>query len=112
MCGVCNARDVFVGLTVRRLTVADGVQTGPDAQPMPPGLLQTESVKVNASTTAVTQYLYDQYGDLVQTTAPSGLVTKYTYDEVGRKKTETQISDTGGGCRRPWRTPRAARQRT
>ncbi|TQJ17751.1 RHS repeat-associated core domain-containing protein [Kribbella jejuensis] len=79
---------------LKTYTYTDGVQTGPDGQPMPPGLLKTESVKVNASTTAVTQYLYDQYGDLVQTTAPSGLVTKYTYDEIGRKKTEAQVSDT------------------
>lgn len=72
----------------------DGVQTGPDGKAMPPGLLKTETVKVNATTSAVTQYLYDQFGGLVQTTVPSGLVTKYTYDEIGRKKTETQISDT------------------
>ncbi len=56
--------------------------------------LKTATVKVNTSTTATTQYLYDQFGQLVQVTAPSGLVTKYTYDEIGRKKTETQISDT------------------
>ncbi|MEV4260224.1 RHS repeat-associated core domain-containing protein [Kribbella sp. NPDC049584] len=79
---------------LKTYSYTDGQQTGPDGTVMPPGLLKTQTVKVNASTTAVTQYLYDQYGDLVQTTAPSGLVMKYTYDEIGRKKTETQISDT------------------
>ncbi|MER7249757.1 LamG-like jellyroll fold domain-containing protein [Kribbella sp. NPDC000426] len=79
---------------LKTYSYTDGVQTGPDGKVMPPGLLKTQTVKVTASTNAVTQYLYDQYGDLVQTTAPSGLVTKYTYDEIGRKKTETQISDT------------------
>lgn len=88
------ASDVSPDGQVKLYTYTDGVQTGPDGKPMPPGLLKTESVTVNASTTAVTQYLYDQYGDVVQVTAPSGLVTKYTYDEIGRKKTETQISDT------------------
>ncbi|TCC36938.1 LamG-like jellyroll fold domain-containing protein [Kribbella sindirgiensis] len=88
------ASDVSPDGGVKLYTYTDGVQLGPDGKAMPPGLLKTESVKVNASTTAVTQFLYDQYGELVQTTAPSGLVTKYTYDEVGRKKTETQVSDT------------------
>ncbi|TDO68097.1 RHS repeat-associated protein [Kribbella sp. VKM Ac-2571] len=88
------ASDVSPDGGVTLSTYTDGVQTGPDGKPMPPGLLKTQSVKVNASTTAVTQFLYDQYGELIQTTAPSGLVTKYTYDEIGRKKTETQISDT------------------
>ncbi|WP_350274913.1 LamG-like jellyroll fold domain-containing protein [Kribbella sp. HUAS MG21] len=91
------ASDVSPDGWVKLFTYTDGVQLGPDGKPMPPGLLKTESVKVNASTTAVTQYLYDQYGTVVQTTAPSGLVTKYTYDEIGRKKTETQISDTYPG---------------
>ncbi|MEU4192303.1 LamG-like jellyroll fold domain-containing protein [Kribbella sp. NPDC026611] len=87
------ASDVSPDGGAKLYTYTDGVQTGPDGKAMPPGLLKTESVKVDAARTAVTQYLYDQFGDLVQTTAPSGLVTKYTYDEIGRKKTETQVSD-------------------
>ncbi|MEI8413113.1 MULTISPECIES: LamG-like jellyroll fold domain-containing protein [unclassified Kribbella] len=79
---------------VKTYTYTDGVATGPDGKPMPPGLLKTATAKVNASVTASTQYLYNEHGQLVQQTAPSGLVTKYTYDEIGRKKTETQISDT------------------
>jgi RHS repeat-associated protein len=74
-------------------TYTDGVATGPDGQPMPAGLLRTSTSKVTAATTAQTQYLYNQHGQVVQLTAPSGLVTKYTYDEIGRKLTETQVSD-------------------
>ncbi|MFI5714075.1 LamG-like jellyroll fold domain-containing protein, partial [Kribbella sp. NPDC051620] len=72
----------------------DGVQTGPDGKPMPPGLLKTATVKMSSSVTSSTNYLYNEHGQLMQLTAPSGLVTKYTYDEIGRKKTETQVSDT------------------
>ncbi|MFI6674847.1 LamG-like jellyroll fold domain-containing protein [Kribbella sp. NPDC050469] len=82
---------------LKTYSYTDGVQTGPDGKPMPPGLLKTSTVKLNATTTAQTRYLYDEHGQLVQLTAPSGLVTKYTYDEIGRKKTETQISDTYPG---------------
>ena len=71
----------------------DGVATGPDGKPMPPGLLKTTTKKVNSTVTATTQYLYNEHGQLVQLTALSGLVTKYTYDEIGRKRTETQVSD-------------------
>nr|WP_246486830.1 RHS repeat domain-containing protein [Kribbella qitaiheensis] len=60
---------------------------------MPPGLLRTSTSKVTTTATAQTQYLYNVNGQLVQLTAPSGLVTKYTYDEIGRKRTETQVSD-------------------
>lgn len=79
---------------VKTYYYTDGTETGPDGKPMPPGLLETARVKMNSTVTAETQYVYDQHGQLVQLTAPSGLVTKYTYDEIGRKKTETQISDT------------------
>lgn len=72
----------------------DGVQTGPDGKPMPPGLLKTATVKMSSTVNSSTQYLYNEHGQLVQLTAPSGLVTKYTYDEIGRKRTETQVSDT------------------
>ncbi|MEU9994168.1 LamG-like jellyroll fold domain-containing protein [Streptomyces sp. NPDC050848] len=42
---------------------------------------------------ATTSYAYFESGDLARSTAPSGLVTSYTYDGVGRKLTETQVSD-------------------
>ncbi|WP_020391989.1 LamG-like jellyroll fold domain-containing protein, partial [Kribbella catacumbae] len=79
---------------LKTYTYTDGVQTGPDGKAMPPGLLKTATVKMSSSVTSSTQYLYNEHGQLVQLTAPSGLVTKYTYDEIGRKKTETQVSDT------------------
>lgn len=41
----------------------------------------------------VTRYLYFTTGDLAQVTEPSGLVTKFTYDALGRKLTETALSD-------------------
>ena len=42
-------------------------QIGPDGKPMPPGLLKTSRVKVNSVVTAMTQYLYNEHGQLVQT---------------------------------------------
>ncbi|MFF7023439.1 DNRLRE domain-containing protein [Streptomyces klenkii] len=40
-----------------------------------------------------TKYTYFANGDLAETTDPAGLVTRYTYDRLGRKLTETDISD-------------------
>ncbi|MBO2454544.1 hypothetical protein J4573_46175 [Actinomadura barringtoniae] len=42
---------------------------------------------------AVTRYGYTSAGDVGQVTSPSGMVTKYTYDAIGRRKTETEVSD-------------------
>ncbi|MFF7204809.1 polymorphic toxin-type HINT domain-containing protein [Streptomyces sp. NPDC008141] len=41
----------------------------------------------------VTRYQYFKSGDMATVTEPSGLVTKFTYDTLGRKLTETVISD-------------------
>ncbi|MFJ5658071.1 LamG-like jellyroll fold domain-containing protein [Streptomyces microflavus] len=41
----------------------------------------------------ITRYQYFTSGDLAQITEPSGLVTKFTYDALGRKLTETEVSD-------------------
>lgn len=41
----------------------------------------------------ITRYQYFKSGDLAQVTQPSGLVTKFTYDALGRKLTETVVSD-------------------
>ncbi|WP_234008818.1 LamG-like jellyroll fold domain-containing protein [Streptomyces sp. Mg1] len=43
---------------------------------------------------ATASYAYFANGDLAKSTAPSGLVTTYAYDGIGRKLTETQVSDT------------------
>ncbi|MEU1780508.1 LamG-like jellyroll fold domain-containing protein [Streptomyces abikoensis] len=57
---------------------------------VPAGLVRT----ITAPGGAVTEYGYTAQGDLAQTTAPSGLVTRYAYDGIGRKISETQVSDT------------------
>lgn len=41
----------------------------------------------------VTRYQYYKNGDLAWVTEPSGRVTKYTYDALGRKLTETVVTD-------------------
>lgn len=41
----------------------------------------------------ITRYQYFRSGDLARITEPSGLVTKFTYDALGRKLTETTVSD-------------------
>ncbi|WP_374119838.1 LamG-like jellyroll fold domain-containing protein [Streptomyces sp. MBT42] len=38
-------------------------------------------------------YAYFANGDLARSTSPSGLVTAYTYDGIGRKLTQTEVSD-------------------
>ncbi|MEV8628557.1 LamG-like jellyroll fold domain-containing protein [Streptomyces sp. NPDC051079] len=43
---------------------------------------------------AVTRYAYFANGDLARVTDPSKLVTSFSYDGVGRKTSETQVSDT------------------
>ncbi|MGW0909405.1 LamG-like jellyroll fold domain-containing protein [Streptomyces sp. NPDC002853] len=43
---------------------------------------------------AVTKNRYFANGDLAEVTSPSGLLTKYSYDGLGRKASETQVSDT------------------
>ncbi len=57
---------------------------------VPPGLVAEQTTPAGAKTL----YRYYDNGDLAQVTAPSGLVTRYTYDGLGRKTTETQVSDT------------------
>ncbi len=41
----------------------------------------------------ITRYQYFSSGDLARISEPSGLVTAFTYDALGRKLTETEISD-------------------
>ncbi|WP_228044363.1 LamG-like jellyroll fold domain-containing protein [Streptomyces ferrugineus] len=56
----------------------------------PPALVATQTTPTGAKTS----YRYYANGDLAEVTSPSGLVTKYTYDGLGRKASETQVSDT------------------
>ncbi|MBV9449023.1 MAG: hypothetical protein JO345_24310, partial [Streptosporangiaceae bacterium] len=55
----------------------------------PAGLLAS----VTAPGGGVTGYAYDSAGDVARITSPLGLVTSYSYDNLGRKLTETQLSD-------------------
>ncbi|MEU7167301.1 LamG-like jellyroll fold domain-containing protein [Streptomyces morookaense] len=56
---------------------------------VPAGLVHTTTTPGGA----VTEYGYNAHGDLAQATAPSGLITRYAYDGIGRKVSETQVSD-------------------
>lgn len=55
----------------------------------PPGLVATTRTTGGMTVS----YAYYASGDRAKSTTPSGLVTSYTYDGVGRKLTETQVSD-------------------
>ncbi|MFI9584075.1 DNRLRE domain-containing protein [Streptomyces sp. NPDC052236] len=41
----------------------------------------------------ITRYQYFKNGDLAQVTEPSGAISKFTYDTLGRKITETAVTD-------------------
>ncbi|MCS0637858.1 YnfC family lipoprotein [Streptomyces sp. LP05-1] len=45
----------------------------------------------------ITRYAYFANGDLASTTEPSGEVTRFTYDTLGRKITETAVTDVQPG---------------
>ncbi|MGW4458869.1 LamG-like jellyroll fold domain-containing protein [Streptomyces albidoflavus] len=57
---------------------------------VPPGLVATQESPEGGTTS----YRYHSSGDLAEVVSPSGLTTRYTYDGVGRKISETQVSDT------------------
>ncbi|WP_162890457.1 DNRLRE domain-containing protein [Streptomyces olivoreticuli] len=56
---------------------------------MPAGLLAS----MTDAKGKTTRYGYSAGGDLAETTDPAGLTTRYTYDRLGRKLTETDVSD-------------------
>ncbi|WP_414167510.1 LamG-like jellyroll fold domain-containing protein [Streptoverticillium reticulum] len=70
-------------------TYTTGQEAAVDGGTVPAGLVRT----VTTPGGAVTTYDYASRGDLARTTAPSGLITRYTYDGIGRKLSETQVSD-------------------
>jgi RHS repeat-associated protein len=77
----------------------DGTEPAVGGGTTPAGLLEVEESPATTWTVGTpvyesTQYAYDSTGDLVTVTAPSGLQTSYVYDTLGRRKTETVISDT------------------
>ncbi|WP_354430197.1 LamG-like jellyroll fold domain-containing protein [Streptomyces sp. FZ201] len=67
----------------------DGTEAAVGGGTAPPGLVATQATPAGATTTN----RYYANGDLAEVTAPSGLVTKYTYDGLGRKTSETQVSN-------------------
>ncbi|MER5307278.1 LamG-like jellyroll fold domain-containing protein [Streptomyces sp. NPDC002773] len=76
-------------------TYTDGTEPAVAGGSTPAGLVATKK----STGGATTSYAYFASGDLARTTEPSGLVTTYTYDGIGRKLTETQVSDaTPGGA--------------
>ncbi|WP_461032685.1 LamG-like jellyroll fold domain-containing protein [Streptomyces mayteni] len=76
------------GRTNRR-TYTTGTEPAVGGGTTPPGLLATD-VQPDGATT---RYAYYASGDVARTTQPSGLALEYTYDGLGRRLTETEISD-------------------
>ncbi len=71
-------------------TYTAGTEAAVGGGTAPPGLVLTRITPAGAKTS----YRYFANGDVAEATSPSGLVTSYTYDGLGRKTSETQISDT------------------
>ncbi|TDC70012.1 LamG-like jellyroll fold domain-containing protein, partial [Streptomyces hainanensis] len=76
------------GRTSRR-TYTTGTEPAVGGGTAPPGLLATD-VQPDGATT---RYAYYASGDVARTTQPSGLALEYTYDGLGRRLTQTEISD-------------------
>ncbi|MFJ8802939.1 LamG-like jellyroll fold domain-containing protein [Streptomyces sp. NPDC102487] len=71
-------------------TYTAGTETAVGGGLTPPQLVATQKTPGGA----LTSYRYFSNGDVAEVTAPSGLIAKYTYDGLGRKTSETQVSDT------------------
>ncbi|MEU4652764.1 LamG-like jellyroll fold domain-containing protein [Streptomyces sp. NPDC023723] len=70
-------------------TYTTGVEPARDGGNTPTGLLKTSTDPRGA----ITRYAYFNSGDIAEVTEPSGLITRYTYDAIGRRLSETEISD-------------------
>lgn len=73
-----------------RHTYTTGSEPAVGGGAMPPALVATTTDPRGA----VTRYAYYANGDLARVTEPSGLVVNYGYDALGRKVSETELSDT------------------
>ncbi|WP_424920067.1 LamG-like jellyroll fold domain-containing protein [Streptomyces sp. wa1064] len=73
-----------------KLAYTVGTEPAVGGGTVPAGLVASETTPAGA----MTVHSYFSNGDLSESKAPSGLVVKYTYDGLGRKTSETQISDT------------------
>ncbi|MFF8607691.1 LamG-like jellyroll fold domain-containing protein [Streptomyces sp. NPDC015346] len=74
-------------------TYTAGTEAAVGGGTAPAGLVETEKTPAGATTS----YAYFSNGDLAQVTSPGGLVTRFTYDGLGRKLSETQVSDSFPG---------------
>ncbi|MFI6639383.1 polymorphic toxin-type HINT domain-containing protein [Streptomyces sp. NPDC050504] len=72
-----------------RHSYTDGTQAAVGGGNVPAGLPLTTTDPRGA----VTRYQYVKNGDLAAVTDPSGAVTRFTYDELGRKLTQTLVTD-------------------
>ncbi|WP_284440282.1 LamG-like jellyroll fold domain-containing protein [Streptomyces vilmorinianum] len=70
-------------------TYTTGTEPAVGGGTTPAGLVATKK----STGGAIVSYAYFASGDLAKTTAPSGAVSTYAYDGIGRKVTETQVSD-------------------
>ncbi|MFY1672501.1 LamG-like jellyroll fold domain-containing protein [Plantactinospora sp. WMMB334] len=77
------------GATVRH-TYTTGGEAAVGGGATPPALVRTTTDPRGA----VTRYDYHANGDLARVTEPSGLVTSFGYDALGRRISETEVSDT------------------
>ncbi|MFJ9614951.1 LamG-like jellyroll fold domain-containing protein [Streptomyces noursei] len=71
-------------------TYTTGTEAAEGGGTVPAGLVDSQT----AADGGVTRFGYYANGDLAQSTSPSGLITRFAYDGLGRKVSETQISDT------------------
>ncbi|MFE7132987.1 DUF6531 domain-containing protein, partial [Streptomyces sp. NPDC057638] len=76
------------GGTVRN-EYSSGAEPAEDTGTVPSGLLISTAEPLGK----ITRYGYYRNGDLATVTEPSGQTTRYTYDTLGRKLTETVVSD-------------------
>lgn len=79
----------FPSGVVKRWTYTTGSESAVGGGNMPPGILRKE-IDARGKETL---FSYDSKGDLRETIDPIGLKTTFAYDELGRKLTETVISD-------------------
>lgn len=80
----------FPSGTTKSWTWTTGTETAIGGGTMPAGLMRTESDhRANVTTRS-----YDSSGNLREILSPLGAVTQYAYDELGRRTSQTEVSDT------------------
>jgi RHS repeat-associated protein len=74
---------------VTRTAYSSGVEAGYNGGTIPSGL----PVSSTDARNAVTRFSYYANGDLAQVSEPSGLITRFGYDVLGRRTSQTEVSD-------------------